>query len=250
MKKVLVVLSTILMLTFLVAGVSFSASAETLEEHIWDEGVIETKPTHLQTGVKIFTCTECGETKAEILDKTTTHNFGRWVIVDADKHQKECECGKTTVSTHTWNRGVVTVQATHNETGLITYTCTGCGLERTEIMGTVDYHVYTHCYSHLNGNEHEAVCVCGESITELHDLVLLEDVILYRCTKCGYMPPTWDEMNASSGNGADDGSNASPIWIQKIKDSLGCRSVVSVGSGLMLILSMSAAGILLKKKED
>ena len=250
MKKVLVVLSTILMLTLLVAGVSLSVSAETLEEHIWDEGVIETKPTHLQTGVKIFTCTECGETKTEILDKTTTHNFGRWVIVDAEKHQKECECGKTTVSAHTWNRGVVTVQATHSQTGVVTYTCTGCGFEKTEIMGTVDYHVYTHRYENVDGNGHAAICECGESVAEFHDLELLEDVILYRCTKCGYMPPTWDEMLSSPTDGATDGGNESPIWIQKIKDVMGCQSVVSVGTGLSMILSMGAAGILLRKKED
>ena len=250
MKKVLFVLSMTLLLALLVAGGALSVSADDLEDHAWDSGVVETKPTHTQTGVKLYTCTECGATKTEILDKTTTHNFGPWVIIDENQHRKECECGKTTISSHSWNRGVVTVQATHSETGLITYTCTGCGLERTEVMETVDYHVYTHRYENVDGNGHAAICECGESTSEFHDLELLPDVILYRCTKCGYMPPTWDEMLASSADGATDDGDQSPIWLRKIKGVFGCNSVVSIGSGLSMILSMGATGVLLRKKED
>ena len=251
MKKVFVILSAVLMLTMLAVGVSFSASAETscLEEHTWDKGVVTTKPTHMETGVKTFTCTECGATKTEIVDKTTAHKFAQWVICDDKQHQAECECGKVIVSNHMFNMGVVTKQPTHYDTGVMTYTCTSCGFEVTEVMDTVDYHVYTHKYIHLDGDMHAAVCVCGDSVEERHDLVLLEDVILYRCTECGFMPPTWDEMRASSADGANT-ENAGPIWLQKITGVFGCNSVVSIGTGLSLILAIGAAGVLFKKKED
>ncbi len=37
-------------------------------EHSWDEGTITTQPTCTEDGVKTFTCTECGETKTEVIE--------------------------------------------------------------------------------------------------------------------------------------------------------------------------------------
>ena len=38
-------------------------------DHIWNEGVVTTQPTTEAEGVKTYTCTECGETKREALEK-------------------------------------------------------------------------------------------------------------------------------------------------------------------------------------
>jgi hypothetical protein len=37
--------------------------------HEWDQGVITTAPTVLETGILTYTCTRCGETRTEVLDK-------------------------------------------------------------------------------------------------------------------------------------------------------------------------------------
>ncbi len=37
-------------------------------EHSWDEGTVTIQPTCTEDGVKTFTCTECGETKTEVIE--------------------------------------------------------------------------------------------------------------------------------------------------------------------------------------
>lgn len=251
MKKMLFMLSAALMLTILAVGVTFTASAETSCDHAWDGGAITKKPTHTETGEKTFTCTECGLTKTEVVDKTTAHNFGACVMCDENQHQRTCECGKTIVSSHTWNLGVITTQPTHRDTGVMTYSCTaGCGAEKTETLGTVDYHVYIDKYTSIDFNKHTAFCVCGDSIEEVHDYEILEENLLYRCTQCGYMPPIIDGVPRDPSDSADNNTGVMPKAIGKIKDLLGCQSIVSIGTGLSLILTVSAAGVLFRKKKE
>lgn len=76
-------------------------------EHVWDEGIEAKTPTCKEEGVKIFTCTTCGEVKTEILEKTTEH---------------------------TWNEGVETTPATSTAEGVKTFTCTVCGETKTEAI--------------------------------------------------------------------------------------------------------------------
>lgn len=42
------------------------------ENHTWDDGVIQTEPTTTTTGIKLYTCTICGETKTEEIPMVTT----------------------------------------------------------------------------------------------------------------------------------------------------------------------------------
>ncbi|MBQ7500543.1 MAG: hypothetical protein IJT91_06580 [Clostridia bacterium] len=84
--------------------ISVNASANT-HVHTWDNGVITTAPTCGATGIKTYTCTECGETTEEVVPAT-----GR----------------------HTWDAGVITTEPTMTETGIRTYTCTVCGATREE----------------------------------------------------------------------------------------------------------------------
>lgn len=74
--------------------------------HTWNSGVVTTPPTETSTGVKTYTCTGCGATRTEILDKLP--------------------------HTHKWDEGKVTKEATFDSTGTYTYTCTGCGTTKTE----------------------------------------------------------------------------------------------------------------------
>lgn len=46
------------------------------DAHIWDAGVITTQPTVSQNGVKTYTCTLCGKTKTETIDKIGSISSG------------------------------------------------------------------------------------------------------------------------------------------------------------------------------
>ena len=78
-----------------------------LTQHTWNDGVITTAPTHASEGVKTFTCTVCGETKTEAVAKLTQH---------------------------TWDNGVITTAPTHASEGVKTFTCTVCGETMTETI--------------------------------------------------------------------------------------------------------------------
>ena len=51
----------------------------TVHTHTWDEGKVTTVPTCTTTGIKIYTCTSCGATKMEYIDKTE-HYYNKLVI--------------------------------------------------------------------------------------------------------------------------------------------------------------------------
>lgn len=92
--------------------------------HEWDGGVITTAPTCTEDGVRTYTCTICGETKAEALPS-----------ID-----------------HSWDAGTVTKAATCTETGVMTYTCKTCG-----VHGTAEIPPLGHSFE-------GGVCkICGEA---------------------------------------------------------------------------------------
>lgn len=45
------------------------------ENHIWDEGKVTTEPTEQVEGIKTFTCSVCGATKTEKIDKLSAPNY-------------------------------------------------------------------------------------------------------------------------------------------------------------------------------
>ena len=61
-----------------------------------------------------------------------THNYENIKKDDAN-HWKECACGeKNEITAHTWNNGEVTKEATVDEEGVKTYTCTLCSCTKNE----------------------------------------------------------------------------------------------------------------------
>ncbi len=72
--------------------------------HKWDSGVVTKKATCKVTGVKTFTCTECGAKKTSTIAKTTSHKY---------------------------DSGKVTKAATYAAAGTKTYTCKVCGAKKT-----------------------------------------------------------------------------------------------------------------------
>ena len=105
-------------------------------------------PTCTKTGVKQYTCTICSETKTEEIAALGHDYSSDWTIDTAaacetvgskSHHCTRCD-SKIDVTEipasgkHTWNNGVITKPATIAEEGVKTYTCTVCGVTRTETI--------------------------------------------------------------------------------------------------------------------
>ncbi|MBQ8340011.1 MAG: hypothetical protein IJY16_06155, partial [Clostridia bacterium] len=164
----------------------------------FDDGKVTKEPTHFEEGVKTYTCTVCGRTKAESVPKTTAHSFGDWApeATNENKHIRECKCGETETGDCTFDAGKVTKEPTHFEEGVKTYTCTVCGRTKEESIGTTDSHSFGGWYpSAESEDQHERTCNCGE--TETGDCTFdagkvtkepshfEEGVKTYTCTECG-----------------------------------------------------------------
>ena len=117
-------------------------------ENHWDDGKIATPPTCTKTGVKQYTCTICSETKTEEIAALGHDYSSDWTIdtvaacetVGSKSHHcTRCDSKKDITEIpasgkHTWNNGVITKPATIAEEGVKTYTCTVCGVTRTETI--------------------------------------------------------------------------------------------------------------------
>ena len=116
--------------------------------HSWNDGAITTEPTCTDEGVKTFTCNSCGKTRTEEV-VALGHNYSSdWTIDTAaacetvgskSHHCTRCDSKKDITEIpasgkHTWNNGVITKPATIAEEGVKTYTCTICGVTRTETI--------------------------------------------------------------------------------------------------------------------
>ena len=117
-------------------------------ENHWNDGKITTPPTCTKTGVKQYTCTICSETKTEEIAALGHDYSSDWTIDTAaacetvgskSHHCTRCDSKKDITEIpasgkHTWNNGVITKPATIAEEGVKTYTCTICGVTRTETI--------------------------------------------------------------------------------------------------------------------
>ena len=166
------------------------------EDHKWDAGVVTTPPSHMTEGTKTYTCTVCGETKTETIDKTTDHSYGDWVDAkDGMNHKKTCECGHFELEEHKWDAGVVTKEPSHMATGVKTYTCTVCKATKTETLDKTTDHGYGDWVDAKDGKNHKKTCECGHFELEEHkwnagEVTKAPDckntgIKTYTCTDCG-----------------------------------------------------------------
>ncbi len=169
-------------------------STISVTRHNYSISEITTKPTHMTEGVKTFTCTFCGDTKTEKVDKLPEHEYGSWGIQNTTQHIKFCPCGDTVYADHTWDNGVVTIVPTHLADGQKTYTCSDCGETKFETVAKTTEHTYGEWGKH-NAEQHKKVCACGDTVYADHTwdngvittqpTVEIEGVKTCTCTECG-----------------------------------------------------------------
>lgn len=137
--------------------------------HNWNSGTITKQPTCKDTGIKTYTCTDCGATKTEDVAKTTNHNYGSWTKVDGSNHKHTCSvCQKEETASHSWNSGAITKHPTCKEVGVKTYTCTACNTTKTEDISKTNEHSYS-SWVKVNDSTHKHTCsVCGKEETASH----------------------------------------------------------------------------------
>ena len=163
--------------------------------HTWDAGKVTEAPTHTKEGTKRYTCTACGETKAEKVEKLKDHSYGEWTKHDDKQHKHFCICGDTQYAAHTWDAGKVTKAATCKDTGEKLYTCTACGETKTEAIAKTNNHTYGSWEKNTAENHKHTCKVCGNVETAAHTwdagkvtkAATCKDAgeKLYTCTACG-----------------------------------------------------------------
>ena len=159
----------------------------------YDEGKVTKEPSHFEEGIKTYTCTVCGRTKEEVVEKTERHEFGDWYPsqVAEDKHERACNCGETEMADCTYDEGKVTKEPSHFEEGIKTYTCTVCGRTKEEVVEKTERHEFGDWYpSQVAEDKHERACNCGEKEYEdcTYDSGTTDEengLIIYACTVCG-----------------------------------------------------------------
>lgn len=77
----------------------------------------------------------------DVSDKAA-HAYGAWADIGKGQHKKTCVCGQAVVENCEWNAGEVTKEATCDEGGEKTFTCTKCGTTKKEPFGELG-HAYT-----------------------------------------------------------------------------------------------------------
>ncbi len=115
-------------------------------DHVWNPGQITTQPTATTKGVMTYTCSICGATKTEEVPPTQhEHTFSANWSGNSTYHWHPATCEHTNVvnglGEHSWNEGVVTEWPSHTANGKKVFSCTVCGMQKTETL------TQTHTYN-------------------------------------------------------------------------------------------------------
>ena len=122
------------------------------DAHKWVEGDWAVKPSCTVDGTKLYTCSDCGKTKNEVVvGSATNHNYDGqpWYDGEDGNHYRDCKNGCDTKDSHESNFGDWTDNGANH-----TRTC-DCGLTETTA------HTYTGWTA--DDETHTGTCVCGKS---------------------------------------------------------------------------------------
>lgn len=135
--------------------------------HSWTE--TQDTATCTDDGKKVYTCSGCTETKAEA-SPAKGHSFGSGVKLDENSHEQTCTaCSEKRQSVHTLDEGKTTKEATCQETGLLTYSCTGCSHTIVKTIPVSTTHSYGN-WSTTNTDHSRTCTVCQKVESGKHSL--------------------------------------------------------------------------------
>ena len=135
--------------------------------HSWNEGIITTQPTEEEEGVKTYTCSDCGHTKTEPVDKLEhVHSWSDWGQNDENTHIRSCRCNETQTAGHNFDDGVVINWPTHLAPGEIHYTCTDCGYVKIGTQPALEEHEWSDWSYNNDDKTHTRSCICNETETK------------------------------------------------------------------------------------
>lgn len=184
------------------------------EEHSWNEGAVVSAPTCKDEGSKTYTCTACGETKTETMEKTLDHKYGNYQKLDGNQHSSTCSvCGNVLNASHNWDAGTVTKKETCKETGITKYTCTDCAATREETIPLSTNHSFS-AWQKVDDGKHTHSCsVCGKVETVDHNwnegsvtkkpTCKEKGTCVYSCLGCGHTKT--EELPVSTTHTYDHG---------------------------------------------
>ena len=152
----------------------------------WNQGEITTEPNCIKEGEKTFTCTICGNTKTEKVNKTDhlhteIRNKKEPTCKDqgysGDTYCKDCKVNVSTghvipqTENHSWDAGVITTEPTCTERGEKTFTCSICGNTKTEKVSATGhrygkYEVVKEPTNERKGLKAKTCSVCGKIVYE------------------------------------------------------------------------------------
>ena len=151
-----------------------------LEKHTSNEGVISTRPTCKDEGVKTYSCSVCQK-----LLKIET-------IQPSDEF-------------HVWDEGVTT-ESTCSTNGQILYTCTLCEETKSETL-ELDSEKHVFDIQKSDKTTHWNECICGvkeEAVEHMYDTGLYYNSVsnVYTCKICPHKKyvPTTDDLTAGVDN--------------------------------------------------
>lgn len=168
--------------------------------HTWNNGEISTQATHTQNGVKTFTCTVCGQTKAEVIP-AIDHTWSTDWSNDTLNHWHECTAkdgGIKNKAEHTYGKWVIDKVATETEAGSKHRVCSVCGYREVTIVPMLPHtHIAKAVWS-KNAETHWQDCVANDGVRlseALHtwnsgeittpSTDMQDGVKTFTCTVCG-----------------------------------------------------------------
>ena len=154
-----------------------TCGAIVFQRHTWNPGEVILEPTHLTYGIKLYTCTECRETKTEKIAKLPDHSFEFVTNLNQTYHKVVCSCGESEMREHHWGNRKQIGEPTHLTEGLVSYTCSECGIMKIETVERLTKHSFG-AWQYLDGDRHQRTCICGHVEYAEHD------ASLFGCREC------------------------------------------------------------------
>ena len=142
--------------------------------HAWGDGTVTKEATCSEKGTKNYTCSVCGDTKTENIDKIA-HTY-------TNNCDTQCDvCDATRTITHKWDDGKVITKPTCTDKGEELYTCKVCKETKTETLAKTGHSYDNDCDTSCN--------TCGATRDTEHDYMdrwtFDETGHWHACSNCG-----------------------------------------------------------------